>query len=132
MVRFAVIMLSVGVFFFSTGFARQVRLGEWKSYTDMKEVRAVALSGSAVVAATGGGMFRYNSSAGTYTRSTNAENLSTNDLTALMIDGANRIWVGASSGAVDVLDPTTGLWTAIPDIANSIRPQRAIRGFLAK
>jgi ligand-binding sensor domain-containing protein len=119
---------------FSASFspAQQIQVGQWKSYTDMRSVRSIALSSSGIVAATGGGMFRYSGRSASYARWTNAEQLSTNDLTALTIDRNNRIWVGSSNGAVDVLDASTGIWTSIKDIANSNRPQKAIRRFLAK
>jgi ligand-binding sensor domain-containing protein len=50
----------------------------------------------------------------------------------LMIDKANRVWIGSSNGAIDVFDQASNTWQSILDIANSSRPQRAIREFLDK
>jgi hypothetical protein len=45
------------------------------------------------------------------------------------VDKANRVWVGASNGAIDVFDEVSNSWQSIQDIANSTRPKKAIRGF---
>jgi ligand-binding sensor domain-containing protein len=128
--RFAVTVLLSGILGLSYCAAQPNQTNQWRNFTDMKSVRSTGFSSGRLVAATGGGMFMYDLSTSRYTNWTNSENLSTNDLTALMVDKANRIWVGSSNGAIDVFDENSGSWQSIQDIANSIRPKKAIRGFL--
>jgi len=110
--------------------AQQNQASQWRNFTDMKSVRSIVYSSGRLIAATGGGMFVYDETNGTYSKWTNSENLSTNDLTALMVDKKNRIWIGSSNGAIDVFDQTSNTWQSIQDIANSSRTQKAIREFL--
>lgn len=117
---------------FSYSPAQQSQIGQWRNYTDMKAVRSVIFTAGRIFAATGGGMFMVDEASAKYSRWTNSENLSTNDLTALSIDSKNRIWVGSSNGAIDVYDPSSGAWQSIQDIMNSNRPQKAIHQFFSK
>jgi ligand-binding sensor domain-containing protein len=128
--RFAVKVSLSGILGLSYCVAQPNQTNQWRNSTDMKSVRSVGFSSDRLVAATGGGMFMYDKSVGRYSKWTNSENLSTNDLTALMVDRGNRIWVGSSDGAIDVFDQSAGSWQTIQDIANSSRPKKAIRGFL--
>ncbi len=127
--RFAVTVLLSGILGLSYCIAQPNQTNQWRNFTDMKSVRSIGFSSERLVAATGGGMFMYDKSVDRYTNWTNSENLSTNDLTSLMVDRANRIWAGSSNGAIDVFDQNAGSWRSIQDIANSSRPKKAIRGF---
>jgi ligand-binding sensor domain-containing protein len=128
--RFAVKVLLGGILGLSYCVGQQSQTGQWRNFTDMKSVRAIASFSGHIVAATGGGMFMYDEHTGKYSTWTNSENLSTNDLTALMVDGANRFWIGASDGAINVFDEASNTWRSIQDIANSSRTQKAIREFI--
>jgi ligand-binding sensor domain-containing protein len=132
MYRFAVKVILSGILGLSYCVGQQSQTGQWRNFTDMKSVRSIAYSSGHVVAATGGGMFMYDENTGKYSTWTNSEDLSTNDLTALMVDNANRIWVGSSDGAIDVFDQASNSWRSIQDIANSSRTQKAIREFIDK
>ena len=132
MYRFAAIAFLSGILSVSYCTAQPSQVGQWRNFTDMKSVRSIAFSDGRIVAATGGGMFMYDTSSGKYSTWTNSENLSTNDLTALMVDRADRIWVGSSNGAIDVLDQSSNSWRSIQDIVNSNRSEKAIRGFFSK
>jgi ligand-binding sensor domain-containing protein len=132
MYRFAVKVILSGILGLSYCVGQQSQTGQWRNFTDMKSVRSIAYSSGHVVAATGGGMFMYDENTGKYSTWTNSENLSTNDLTALMVDNANRIWVGSSDGAIDVFDQASNSWRSIQDIANSSRTQKTIREFVDK
>jgi ligand-binding sensor domain-containing protein len=113
----------------SFGGAQQPQVGQWQNYTDMKSVRSVAIYSNAIAAATAGGLFTYDETQARYARWTNSENLSSNDLTALMIDSNNRFWIGSSNGAIDIFDPSSNSRQAIVEIKNSNQVQKAIRGF---
>ena len=130
--RFFVKVVLSGIFGISYCWAQQFQAGQWRNFTDMKSVRSVVFDSNRVLAATGGGLFAYEPTSGTFDRWTNSENLSSNDLTALMVDGAHRVWIGSSGGAIDVFDQSSNGWESIQDIAGSNRPQKSIHGFLAK
>jgi hypothetical protein len=69
-------------------------LGRWKNFTDMKVVRGVAATTDSVWAATAGGLFLYVPSSNRFVKFTNSDGLSSNDLTAVTLDGSGRVWVG--------------------------------------
>jgi ligand-binding sensor domain-containing protein len=119
------------VLFFLFQFRAEAGIGTWKNYTDMKGVRSVATDGSVVWAATSGGIFKFNPADSSYQKFTNSEGLTTNDGTAILIDNTGRVWIGQSSGALDMYDPATKSWTYITDIALTARIDKSIRSFTA-
>jgi ligand-binding sensor domain-containing protein len=104
-------------------------VGEWKNYTDMKGVVSVAGAGNALWAATHGGLFRFNLADSSFTTLTNSEGLTDNDLTAVLADDSGKVWVGASSGAIDVYDPKADTWQHILDVLLSNKTMKGITGF---
>ncbi len=104
-------------------------IGDWKNYTDMKNVRAVASDGQTIWAATSGGVFRFNPSDSTYQKFVNSDGLSTNNVTAIFIDSSGNVWIGQQSGNIDVYNPQTKLWRYITDVALSGKTNRAINNF---
>ena len=104
------------------------QVGTWKNYTDMKTLRAIAISHGVLWGATSGGLFS-SSSNGSTVKYTNAEGLSSNDLTALAADTRGRLWIGSAQGTIDILDPANGQWMHVNDIAQSNRIQKGIRSF---
>ena len=110
----------------------QIDLGRWKNYTDMKEARSVAVRDDSLWVATAGGLFLYVTADRHITKFTNSEGLSSNDLTAVTIDGSGKIWVGSSDGFLNRYDPSTNTWVEIRDIKDSPRIQKAIRTLFVK
>ena len=106
--------------------------GRWKNFTDMKTVRGIMATQEGVWAATSGGIFFSAPSSGKFTKFTNAEGLSSNDLTAVAIDGVGRVWVGAFDGSINVYDPQSHTWREIMAIKESNRIQKGVRTFLAR
>jgi ligand-binding sensor domain-containing protein len=105
-------------------------IGEWKNYTDMKNVRSAASAGSKVWAGTSGGMFTFNPSDSSYQKFTNSEGLSTNDVTAIFIDSSGDVWVGQSNGSIDIYSPQYGTWRYISNIADDkTKTNRVINRF---
>ncbi|RPI06381.1 MAG: hypothetical protein EHM64_03170 [Ignavibacteriae bacterium] len=96
----------------------QQRIGEWKSFTDMKSVRSAVLVDHTLWAATGGGVFIYDTTSGVFTKVTNIDGLDTNDIQTIAYDGVQHIWVGGAGGWVNVYDLHTHQWQTIADIAN--------------
>ncbi len=105
-------------------------IGTWKTYTDMKPVRTISTSGTSIVAATSGGLFRLNPAESSIDQFRVSNGLSSNDLTAVLGTDAETVFVGASDGFVDVINLVTGDRFAISDINSSGRVQKAIRSFL--
>lgn len=105
------------------------RPGRWRTFTDMRSVRSLASVKGTIWAVTQGGLFRWESQTETIAKYTNAEGLTSNDLTAVMIDPGGRIWVGTSGGSINVLGPGSNQWIVIDDIKNSARVQKSIRTF---
>lgn len=108
---------------------RQAHIGTWKIYTDMKSVNALSIRGSSMWAATGGGVFAYDTASGVYSRFTSAEGLSGFDMRALAVDPQERVWVGAGDGAINVFD---GSWRIIADIQQSNRINKRIQSFVVR
>ena len=91
--------------------------GAWKNFTSMKDVRGIARSGTALWAATSGGLFRWDDGTEVYQRFTNADGLQSIDLTTAGVDRAGDIWAGASGGLLYVYSPPSGSLLTITDIA---------------
>jgi ligand-binding sensor domain-containing protein len=96
----------------------QQHVGQWKSFTDMKSVRSAVLVGNNIWAATGGGVFVYDTASSLFAKFTNIDGLDTNDVLAIAFDGAHNIWVGGAGGWVNVYNINTHQWQTIADIAN--------------
>ncbi len=101
-------------------------IGDWKSYTDMKGIRAVAAQGKYIWAATSGGVFRFNTSDSTFLKFTNSDGLSTNDVTAIAVDKNENIWIGHANGSVDIYSTKNNMWKHISDIRYSTRTDKRI------
>ena len=116
-------MYRISKFFFAFLFLivyaqSQQHVGQWKSFTDMKSVRSAVLVGNNIWAATGGGVFVYDTASSLFTKFTNIDGLDTNDVLAIAFDGAQYIWVGGAGGWVNVYNIDTHQWQTIADIAN--------------
>jgi ligand-binding sensor domain-containing protein len=104
--------------FFMVHAQSQQHVGQWKSFTDMKSVRSAVQVGNSIWAATGGGVFVFDTTSGLLTKFTNIEGLDTNDVLSINFDGTHYIWVGEAGGWVNVYDINTHQWQTISDIAN--------------
>jgi len=112
-------------FLFLTVYAEsQQHVGQWKSFTDMKSMRSAVLVNGKIWAATGGGVFVFDSANGSFTKFTNVDGLDTNDVLSIAYDGAHSIWVGEEGGWINVFDMNTNQWQTIADIANRTESTR--------
>ncbi len=101
-------------------------VGEWRNYTSMKEVRAVARSGAATWAATSGGLFLWDESRKTFLELTSADGLPGIDLTAVAVDSLGNAWSGSSVGQLHVYSPQNASLRVFPSIANTDQSNKAI------
>lgn len=107
-------------------------IGQWKIYSDLKDVKAAVTVNNTVWAATGGGVFRFNPSDSTYTTYTKADGLSSQGLSAIDVDPSNRIWLGSKEGFINIVDPADNSITKIIDIFNSNNTQKQINDIFVK
>ena len=87
--------------------AAQDPVDVWRTYTNGNYVRALAIEGDTVWAATDGGVVRWERTAGTYAKYTTADGLASNRVEALAIDGAGHKWFGTFGGGVSEFDGDT-------------------------
>ncbi|MEK6566484.1 MAG: hypothetical protein AABZ41_07250, partial [Bacteroidota bacterium] len=104
-------------------------VGRWRNFTDMKSVAAIDVRADAAWAATTGGAFAYMFPSSGFQKYTNSEGLSSNELSAVSIDQAGRIWLGSTDGSISLYDNG---WRRIMDIALSNRLQKSIRKFVQR
>jgi len=102
------------------------QISGWKNYTDMKVVRAAAVTQSGVWGATTGGAFFYNFEDGSYRKFHKVDGLSGSAHTSIAVDNSGRIWFGSVNGRIDVLDPADYSIKAILDISNSLIQPRGV------
>ena len=105
--------------------------GDWKNFTDMKNVRQAVPHGLSIWAATSGGMFRYEASSSTFEQLRNSEGLRDNDLITILVDDEGLVWTGSASGIIHVYNPETGLWRYITDISLSDKPSKKINALFS-
>jgi ligand-binding sensor domain-containing protein len=130
------IKIAISILFFFTfslfcnsSFAQK----KWTNYTDLKNVTCLSMDRITPVAYCGttGGLFRIDLNSGTIlNRYTNIEGLVNNNITALITDNQNKLWIGASDGSICILDKMNSSFKYIFDIKNSTETDKGIYGFL--
>lgn len=120
-------LLFICGFFFSS--AAVAGIGDWKSYTDMKNVRSVTTDGTTLWAATSGGVFQFDPTDSSFQRFVNSDGLSTNDITSIFVDSLGNIWIGQQSGNIDIYNPKKRTWRYITDVVRSGKNNRSINYF---
>ena len=105
-------LLTAGLFAYATPAPAQ--LWQWKTFTSTREVRQIAADEGGLWVATSGGLNRVTAT-GEISTYTNTEGLSSNDIRAVEVDDAGNVWLGLSSGLINVLDPATGQVHTISD-----------------
>jgi len=104
-------------------------LNKWENFTDLKNVKAIAVKGNSYFAATSGGLFIYKSGTEEYKKFTNLNGLVNIDLTAIILDTQNKLWVGASDGSLVLMDLEGNVLKTIYDIKNSTESNKSINCF---
>ncbi len=99
------IFSSLCIFFYQILFAD---VGQWRTYTNAKDIRQIAVDEEAVWCATNGGLVAYDLVEHSSTKYTNTEGLLSNDLVAIEIDRYNRVWIASSEGHLMCLEPESG------------------------
>ncbi len=86
-------------------FAAAQQASDWKNYTDMGNISAIAASGNEIWAATSGGGFSYNPADKSFLTLHKADGLNGINLTAVTVDKHGKIWFGSAEGVIDVYNP---------------------------
>lgn len=106
------------------------RVGDWRNYTSMEDVRGIARTENTFWAATSGGLFSWREGETRYERFTNAEGLRNAELTAVAVDRGGSIWSGSSTGVIHLYTPPSGSWRYILDIAGANQTNKTINRFV--
>ena len=107
-------------------------IGDWKNYTNMKDVVALVGSRDAVWAGTTGGLLRFNVQDTSFEKFTNSEGLTGNGISTMGLGSNGAVWIGEASGAIDVFSPSSRSWQYIRDISLSTKPQKSINAFFSQ
>lgn len=107
-------------------------IGDWKNYTNMKDVVALVNTRDAVWAGTNGGLLRFTVQDSAFKKFTNSEGLTDNGISAIGLGPNGTLWIGEASGAIDVLSPSSNSWQYIRDISLSTKPQKSVNAFFSR
>lgn len=105
---------------------------KWVNYTDFKNVTCLSMDKSlqVVYCGTTGGLFATDLNSGSIIKKfTNIEGLINNNITALITDNQNKLWIGASDGSICILDKSNNTLKYILDIKNSTETDKGINSF---
>ncbi len=116
---------------FSTSIYAQA-VGQWKIYSDMKNINDVIATSSELWAATEGAAFKLNFADSSYSVITKADGLSSQALTAIAVDRYNRIWFGSNEGYINILNTKDNSIKQIIDIFNTDKTLKQINGISIK
>jgi ligand-binding sensor domain-containing protein len=107
-------------------------IGDWKNYTNMKDVVGLVGTRDAVWAGTSGGLLRFTVQDSAFKKFTNSEGLTGNGISAMGLGSNGTVWIGEASGAIDVLSPSSNSWQYIRDIFLSSKPQKSVNAFFSQ
>ena len=107
-------------------------IGDWKNFTNMKDVVGILATRDAIWVGTSGGLFRFTVQDTAFKKFTNSEGLTSNSITAIGLGPNGTVWIGEASGAIDIFSPATNSWQYVRDIALSSKPQKSINAFFSK
>ncbi len=107
-------------------------IGQWRIYSDLKDVKAVVSVDNNVWAATDGGVFKFNLTDSSYTIYNKADGLNSQALSAIGVDISNKIWVGSKEGFINIIDPSDNSIAKIIDINASDKTQKQINDIFVR
>jgi hypothetical protein len=106
---------------------------KWANFTDYKNVTCLSMDkfSQVVYCGTTGGLFITDLNNGSVLKKyTNVEGLINNNITALITDNQNKLWIGATDGSICILDNSNSTFKYILDIKNSNETDKGIYGFV--
>ena len=100
-------------------FSNAQQASNWKNYTNMQTVQALASANNNIWAATSGGGFSFTPSSNSFKTLHRADGLQGISLTAVTVDIYGKVWFGSLEGVIDVYNPADNSIKSILDIYNS-------------
>lgn len=107
-------------------------IGEWKIYSDMKNILSITSTSDGIWAATNGGAFKFNFNDSSFKTLTKANKLNSQVLTSVSIDNDGKIWFGSKEGYIIAYDPNSETVKNILDIYKSDKIQKQINNIFSK
>ncbi|HMQ68142.1 MAG TPA: hypothetical protein PKA90_03880 [Ignavibacteria bacterium] len=123
-IKFVIISIFLILTNISTG-----QNSKWENFTDLKNVTSLSTDTvtNKIYCASNGGLFVVDLSTGNVLgKYTNLNGLISNELTSLLIDNTERLWIGATDGSISILNLQTEKWNYIFDIKNSNEADKSI------
>ncbi len=105
-------------------------IGDWKTFTPKREIRALLRADGLLWAATGGGLFSFRSADSTFELYATTEGLKTTDLTALAADSSGNLWIGTADGTLHRFRHSLDQWSTVSDIALLPAAQKGINALV--
>lgn len=87
----------------------------WQTYTNMYDIRDIAIHQENIWCATNGGIFKYNTNDSTFELFTNIDGLSELDVRSIEVDSDGDIWIGTYNGVINLLHPDSREMELIDD-----------------
>lgn len=116
----------IALMFIATSNVFTQGIGVWKNYTDMKNVRGIAVSDNNIWTATEGGMFKYDIANEEFETFTKSEGFSSQNVTAIVIDNDDKVWLGSEEGFINVYNPSDNSVKKILDIYSTDKTLKRI------
>ncbi len=98
----------------------------WRNYTNMQNVQAIAATDNGTWAATSGGGFEYLPDNNGFKTLHKSDGLFGINLTAVTVDSFGKVWFGSAEGIIDVYNPADNSVRSILDIYNSDKSPKQI------
>ena len=113
---FAVTLLLLASSFAQNGPILDASAPMWQSFTNLRNVKALARSPQGIWAATTGGVLFWDLNEQRYRTFNNTEGLSENETSAIALESSGRVWIGHASGIIDIYDPQKNSFTVINEL----------------
>ena len=85
-------------------------VGEWKTFTDAKDVRQFLIAENEIWCATNGGLLQFNIENNEFNKFTNIDGLLNNQVVAVDRDHTGKIWVALNDGIIHRFNPVDQSW----------------------
>ena len=90
-------------------------IGDWKTFTNAKQVRELVLTDSGIWCASGGGVLEFDRGTESFHLYTNTEGLAGNDFISVSVDPRGRVWTAMADGHINLFQPGTQRWETVSD-----------------
>lgn len=94
------------------------QVSNWKSFTGVGEIRDLAVADGVLWSGSNGGVLRLDGASGEFTKFTNTEGLSNNEIRAVEIDQHGDVWFALGNGLLNRFSPATGVWEEFSEFEN--------------